>query len=127
MGDALDELAKITRPTPICRAPEPEAQEGPQPIIVYVQQAPPPPKSFTGWAILTLILYWVGFWVIGLIANVAFLSSAKDEWHRTRRKPDGYDLLVAFLWLFFWIPLILGGLVLFVVLGYLVVSARSGG
>jgi hypothetical protein len=39
-----------------------------------------PEKSYLGEALLTLILYYLGFGVIGLIANIIFLSNAnRDE------------------------------------------------
>lgn len=50
------------------------------------RQAPPPyryeyrpEKNYLGQALLTLVLYYVGLGIIGLIANIMFLSSARRD------------------------------------------------
>lgn len=46
----------------------------PPPVPVYR-----PEKSYLGEAFITLILYYLGFGVIGLIANLIFLSNARRD------------------------------------------------
>ena len=77
-----------------------------------------PPRSYVTPAIVTLILYWIGFGIVGIIANFVYLSSANREWSRTGHAPEGRGCLVALLWCFVWIPLILCGLVVIGILLY---------
>jgi hypothetical protein len=58
-----------------------------------------PEKSFTGKAILTLVLYYIGFWIGGFIANLIFLNESKREARRLGRSPDGAGCL-GILWFF---------------------------
>jgi thiosulfate reductase cytochrome b subunit len=46
----------------------------PPPVPIYR-----PAKSYLGEAFITLILYYLGFGVIGLIANLLFLSNARRD------------------------------------------------
>jgi hypothetical protein len=46
----------------------------PQPQPVYRQE-----KNYIGQAFIALILYYVGLWVAGLIANIIFLNNAKED------------------------------------------------
>lgn len=55
-------------------------------------------KSYTGWAFLTLILYWVGFYIIGLIANIAFLSAANKSKRISGVSPSGRGCLIFLIW-----------------------------
>lgn len=64
-------------------------------------------KSFTGKAILTLILYWIGFYIIGLIANIAFLSSANKSRSISGISPSGRGCLVFLIWFHLIIPILL--------------------
>lgn len=73
---------------------------------VVLQQRTMPVRSYLNAAILTLILYIIGFGIVGLIANVAYLSSAKRTELETGEIPEGKGCLVALLWVFLWIPLI---------------------
>lgn len=81
--------------------------------------SPLPPRSYLNSAVLTLILYGVGFGIVGLIANIVYLSSANTYEHKTGQAPEGKGCLVALIWVFAIIPLIVG-LVLLVI--YLVIS-----
>lgn len=72
-------------------------------------------KSFVGVAFLTLLLYYFGFYVIGLIANMLFLSSAKQTMRITGRSPSGRGCLLFLLWTHLFIPIIL--IVLLVTIG----------
>jgi hypothetical protein len=66
-----------------------------------------PPKSFIWQSILTLILYYLGFWIIGFIANVLFIGSAKREKERTGRAPVGSGCLDGLLFFHFTLPVLL--------------------
>lgn len=58
-----------------------------------------PPKPFIWQSILTFFLYYLGFWIIGFIANLIFLGDAKREKERTGRTPSGsgcLDILIFF-------------------------------
>jgi hypothetical protein len=48
----------------------------------------------------------VGFWIIGLIANIVFLSQARADERMFGAAPPGKGCLTALLWVFAWIPLI---------------------
>jgi len=51
-------------------------------MYVYPPPAPVyrPEKNYLGEALLTLVLYYLGFGIIGLIANILFLNNAnRDE------------------------------------------------
>ena len=46
------------------------------------QPQPPayrPEKSYLAEAFITLILYYVGFFIVGLIANIIFLNKANED------------------------------------------------
>jgi len=66
-----------------------------------------PPRSYVNSAVVTLILYVLGFGIVGLVVNFVYLASARTEWQRTGQAPEGRGCLVALLWAFFWIPLII--------------------
>ncbi len=70
------------------------------------QQSTSSVRSYLNAAILTLILYVIGFGITGLVANLAYLSSAKRVENETGERPEGKGCLIALLWCFFWIPLI---------------------
>jgi hypothetical protein len=48
---------------------------------------PPPPqpyayrpeKDYLGESLITLLLYYVGFWIVGLIINIVFLGNARRD------------------------------------------------
>lgn len=71
-----------------------------------------PPRSYLNSAVVTLILYWLGVYIVGLIANVVYLKSAQRAEQETGIVPEGKGCLVALLWVFVWIPLIVGAVVL---------------
>jgi hypothetical protein len=50
-------------------------------MVPYPPQVPiyRPAKSYLGEAFITLILYYLGFGLIGLIANLMFLSNARRD------------------------------------------------
>ena len=64
-------------------------------------------KSFIGSAFLTLILYYVGFYIIGLIVNLAYLSSANKSKRIAGVSPSGRGCLIFLLWFHLIIPIIL--------------------
>lgn len=61
------------------------------------------PRDYTTPAVITLVLYFF-FWVPGLIANLAYISSARNEQHRTGESPHGSGCLWSMLWLFVLLP-----------------------
>jgi hypothetical protein len=65
-------------------------------------------KSFTGPAILALVLYFF-LWVPGFIANILFYREAREVRRATGRTPAGMGLLSFMLWapIVFWVLLIL--------------------
>lgn len=88
--------------------PPPPYQPGPQ---VYVQQPAQAPgvgldvlravhstKSFVGPAFLTLALYWFGFYVVGLIMNLVYLSEANRTKKIVGDSPPGRGCLLVLLW-----------------------------
>ena len=76
-------------------------------------------RDFTTPAIVTLVLYFVGFGLVGLIANVVYLNQAKRVEADTGEAPEGKGCLVALLWWFSWIPLVVFGL-------YVMIAAATG-
>jgi hypothetical protein len=70
-------------------------------------------KSFTGKAFLTLLMYYIGFWLVGFIMNIIFLSEAKRTQAITQMSPPGKGCLVALLVFHLIVPL----LILFLIFG----------
>lgn len=64
-------------------------------------------KSYVGAAILTWALYYIGFFIIGLIVNIVYLSSSKKTMLITGSSPSGRGCLWLLLWFHLIIPLIL--------------------
>lgn len=64
-------------------------------------------KSFVGSAFLAWILYYIGFYLIGLIVNICYLSSASRIKRETGVSPSGKGCLSFLLFTHFWLPLIL--------------------
>jgi hypothetical protein len=52
-----------------------------EPMYVYPPPVPVyrPEKNYLGEAILSLVLYYLGFGIIGLIANIIFLNNARRD------------------------------------------------
>jgi len=63
-------------------------------------------KSYVGSAWLTLLLYYIGFYIIGLIVNLVFLSKAKETMRITNNTPSGKGCLTFLLWTHLIIPII---------------------
>lgn len=68
-------------------------------------------KSYVPWAILVLVLYWVGFWLIGAVTNWVFYLQAKADHRATGSAPEGEGCLRALLIVLFWIPLVIAAVV----------------
>jgi hypothetical protein len=62
-------------------------------------------QSFTGKAVLTLVLYWF-LWIPGLIANILFYKEAREIKNVTGHAPQGMGCLSFMFWVSV-IPLIL--------------------
>lgn len=56
-------------------------------------------RSYTKSAIITLVLYWIGFYIVGLIANIIFLRSANRSKDIIGYNPPGRGLLLAMFWI----------------------------
>lgn len=54
-------------------------------------------KSFTGPAVITLILYFI-LWIPGLIANILFYKEAREIKRETGRAPAGMGCLSIMFW-----------------------------
>lgn len=105
MMDIAPTMAPIPRRpggSPPAAPPPPQPQPAPPPaqappvVVVQPQSSPPPAapqpqvlvvdrpgyvreKSYLGHAFLTLALYWFGFYIAGLIANLIFLGNARRD------------------------------------------------
>lgn len=92
----------------------------------YPQQPAPvyrPQKSYLTEAIIALVLYYLGFGIIGLIANIMFLNNAnRDE--RQGVDVENKGCLQVLLWVHV-IGMILGciGMIIFLALGGLATIA----
>ena len=64
-------------------------------------------KSYVGPAWLSLFLYYAGFFFIGLICNLVFLSKSKESMRITGSSPSGRGCLLFLLWVHLIIPIIL--------------------
>ena len=62
-------------------------------------------KSYVGVAWLTLLLYYIGFYIIGLIVNLVYLSKAKQTMKITNTSPPGRGCLRFLLWTHLLIPI----------------------
>lgn len=69
-------------------------------------------KSYYGAALLTLALYWLTFWIGGIIANVIYLNSASNTQRLSGVSPEGKGCLWALLITHIGIPLLIIGLLL---------------
>ncbi len=69
-------------------------------------------KSFVGLAFLSWLLYYIGFYFIGLIVNICCLSSAGRIRRETGVSPSGRGCLSFLLFIHFWLPLTLVVLVI---------------
>lgn len=99
--------------------PDPYRQQ-PQ---VYMPQ---PDKSYVGPALITWLLYYVGFWLVGLVINIVYLSEAARYTRETRRPASGVGCLWALL-IFHLVMPIVGIIVLLVTgLGAVIIAAIMG-
>lgn len=64
-------------------------------------------KSYTTSAFLTLIAYWIGFYIGGLVLNLIFLSQANKSKRILGENPSGRGCLVLLLWTHLIIPIVL--------------------
>ena len=64
-------------------------------------------KSYVGLAFLTLLLYYVGFFIIGLICNLVFLAQANESRRIVGSSPSGRGCLLFLLWTHLLIPIII--------------------
>ncbi|VGO23192.1 hypothetical protein [Pontiella sulfatireligans] len=64
-------------------------------------------KSYVSSAFLTLLLYYVGFYIIGLICNIVFLSKSNESKRIAGASPSGRGCLVFLLWVHIILPIII--------------------
>jgi len=72
-------------------------------------------KSYVGPAWVTLLLYYIGFFFVGLICNLVFLSKSKETMRITGASPSGRGCLLFLLWTHIIIPMIF--ILIFIVSG----------
>lgn len=84
-----------------------------------------PPRSYVGHAIISFILYYLGFWVVGLILNILFLSEARTHQRRTGQSPAGVGCLWLLIAVHVVLPLALVAIALVVVMIALAVGLLS--
>jgi len=63
-------------------------------------------KSYVGSALITWILYYFGFYIVGLVLNFIYLSQAKETQKITGRNPSGYGCLIILLVFHLIIPVV---------------------
>lgn len=91
-----------------------EIKNEPQPVKTTAQEnvgqevrkAIASTKSYVGPAFLTWLLYYVGFYIVGLIINICYLSSASKLHRKTGVSPSGSGCLVFLLITHFILPLL---------------------
>ena len=54
-------------------------------------------KSYIGYAWLTILLYFITFWIGGFIANIVYLNAAKNTKRITKKDPPGLVFLIVLL------------------------------
>lgn len=86
---------------------------------------PDPQKNYVGHAVITLILYYLGFWIVGLILNILFLSDARNHQRQTGRAASGVGCLWLLIAVHLVLPLVLALLAAVVLLIALAVGALS--
>jgi hypothetical protein len=64
-------------------------------------------KSYVGMAFLTLLLYYIGFYIVGLVCNLVFLSQANQSRRIAGSSPSGRGCLLFLLWTHLLIPILL--------------------
>ena len=62
-------------------------------------------RSYTTPAIITLVLYFI-FWLPGAIANLVYLSQARNDRRLTGHQADGHGCLVALAIVFVALPIV---------------------
>lgn len=65
-------------------------------------------KSYVGTAFLTLLFYYVGFYIVGLICNLVFISQANNSKRIAGSSPSGRGCLFLLIWVHLVIPILVG-------------------
>ena len=78
-------------------------------------------KSYVGSAVIAWLLYWFGFYIVGLILNFIYLSQAKQTQKIIGRSPSGHGCLIILLITHFILPLI--GLIFVIITGGAILSS----
>lgn len=63
-------------------------------------------KSYVGSAFLTLLLYYIGFYIVGLIFNLVYLSKSNESKRIIGASPSGRGCLIVLLWVHIILPLL---------------------
>lgn len=71
----------------------------------YGHSSSAPAKSYIGQALISLALYYLGFWIVGLVVNVLFLREALQYRRSTARPVSGVGCLWAVLVVHVVVPL----------------------
>jgi hypothetical protein len=82
-------------------------------------------KSYVGQAVLTFFLYYLGFWIVGLIVNILFLNEARDYQRTVGRSPSGVGCLWALIIVHVAVPAVLAMIALLVLVVALAIGAVS--
>ena len=75
-------------------------------------------KDFVGPAFLAWLLYYIGFYFVGLIVNICYLSSANSIERDTGVRPKGKGCLQFLMFIHFTLPLIAGIILAILVFGF---------
>ncbi len=65
----------------------------------------PEPKSYVLIAWVNLLLYYLGFYIVGLIVNLVFLKKSKQYMEETNIQPKGRGCLLFLIWTHLIIPI----------------------
>lgn len=71
------------------------------------------PSSYVGKAFISFALYYLGFYIIGLISNIIFLSEANREERLIGTSPPGKGCLQVLIWIHVVLPFVIICLLVF--------------
>jgi hypothetical protein len=75
-----------------------------------VYQPLPVRRDYVMRAVLAFVLYYLGFYIVGLVTNLVFLGEANSELRTYGAPPSGRGCLVVLLWVHLILPILLLGL-----------------
>ncbi len=77
-------------------------------------------ESYTGKAVLTLALYYFGFFLVGFVLNIVFLVDSNRTKRNTGKSPNGRGCLIILLLWHLIIPIIVIVLIVFGAFGAII-------